>query len=464
MAIPYTPLLYHSNYGVGGSDFKTLFEQLVKYDLKSCGLVDITFFGLHEFVKCAKEYGVKPIIGISAPFIKEGRSRSYLIVQNEEGYRNLCKIITRNSFGVIDIDYVKQHATGIILLSNSIKTLKDIGPLFASKYYLLFPYHAVVDNAFPAITVNEIFYVLKDEKKLYQLMCAIKENQYEHHPGIPNHLLSKEEFNRLFGDYPDAIRNTTELSEKCSYVLENKGWIFPNSDQTLTQIIRSKVKDLSPEEKSRLDYEYEVVMNTGFAPHFSLVYHLKEFALQRGIGMNVRGSAASSFILYVLGLSITNPLKHNLPFERFLNPQRTEPPDIDVDVEFSERDKLIKEIHQKFGSDHVAHISVINRFKRRASFRETARAHGISPREIKNIDNHLEEKAIRAVHNLSEKIIGYPHYFSCHPSGIVITPERIFGYVPLYPSPADQITHLDKDGIEMVGLVKIDILGVRGFP
>jgi DNA polymerase-3 subunit alpha/error-prone DNA polymerase len=205
-------------------------------------------------------------------------------------------------------------------------------------------------------------------------------------------------------------------------------------------------------------------MNTGFAPHFSLVYHLKEFALGKGIGMNVRGSAASSFILYMLGLSITDPLKHNLPFERFLNPQRTEPPDIDVDVEFNQREKLIKEIHQKFGSDHVAHISMVNRFKRRASFRETARAHGISPRELKNIGNHLEEKAIRSIHDLAEKIIGYPHYFSCHPSGIVITPEQIFNYVPLYPSPADQITHLDKDGIEMVGLVKIDILGVRGFP
>ncbi len=464
MVIPYTPLLYHSNYGVGGSDFKTLFEQLVKYDLKSCGLIDTTFFGLHEFVKYAREYGIKPVIGMSAPFIKDERSRSYLIVQNEEGYRNLCKIITRNSFGFIDIDYVKQHAAGTILLSDSIKILKNIGSFFASKYYLLFPYHAVVDSTFPAIAANEIFYVLEEEKILYKLMCVIKDNGYVHRPGVPNPLLSQDGFNRVFGEYPDAIRNTTELSGKCGYVPENRGWVFPKSDQDLAGIIRSKAKDLTPEEKSRLDYEYEVVMNTGFAPHFSLVYHLKEFALQKGIGMNVRGSAASSFILYVLGLSITNPLKHNLPFERFLNPQRAEPPDIDVDVEFSRREKLIKEIHQKYGSDHVAHISVINRFKRRASFRETARAYGISPRELKNIGSHIEEKAIRTIHNLSEKIVGYPHYFSCHPSGIVITPEKIFNYVPLYPSPADQITHLDKDGVEMIGLVKIDILGVRGFP
>jgi DNA polymerase-3 subunit alpha len=464
MATPYTPLLYHSNYGVGGSDFKTLFEHLDKYGLKSCGLVDSTFFGLHEFVQCAKEYGIKPLIGMSAPFIGGDRSKSYLIIQDEEGYRNLCKIITKRSFGTVNLDYVKEHAAGTILLSNSIKTLKDIGALFSSSYYLLFPYRAVLSKTFPPIAANEIFYVRKHEKILYKLMCAIKDNQYEHRPGTPDHLLSGKEFYRLFAEYPEAIHNTTELSEKCCYVPENKGWIFPSSTQDLTQILQSNIKKLTSEQRSRLDYEYGVIMNTGFAPHFSLVYHLKEFALEKGIGMNVRGSAASSFILYALGLSITNPLKHNLPFERFLNPQRTEPPDIDVDVEFSQRERLIREIHQKFGSDHVAHISVVNRFKRRASFRETARAYGISPRELKNIGNHLEEKTIRSIHDLSERIVSYPHYFSCHPSGIVITPDKIVNHVPLYPSPADQITHLDKDGIEMVGLVKIDILGVRGFP
>ena len=198
MATPYTPLLYHSNYGVGGSDFKTLFEHLDKYDLKSCGLVDITFFGLHEFVQHSKDYGIKPIIGISAPFIGKDRSKSYLIVQNEEGYRNLCKIITKNSFGIVDLDYVKEHTAGIILLSNSLRILKEIGPLFSSSYYLLFPYRAVINKTFPAVAVNEIFYVKKHEKTLYKLMCAIKDNQYEHRPGTPNHLLKEEEFFSFF--------------------------------------------------------------------------------------------------------------------------------------------------------------------------------------------------------------------------------------------------------------------------
>jgi len=464
MAIPYTPLLYHSNYGVGGSDFKTLFEHLIQNNSKSCGLVDTTFFGLYEFIQHARHYGIKPIIGTKIPFNEEPGARFYLIIQDEEGYRNLCKIITMVSFARIDTDYIKKHARGIILLTNSLKLLKELGASFSLKYYLLLPCHAVVDSTFPPVAANEIFYVTKKEKNLYRLMCAIKSNPYEPNPVIPNHLLSNEKFSRIFAEYPTAIHNNIQLSEMCSYIPQNKGWVFPSSTQDLRDIIQQKIKNLTAEEKKRLDQEYEIITNTGFAPHFSLVYHLKEFALERGIGMNVRGSAASSFILYALKLSITNPLKHNLPFERFLNPKRTEPPDIDVDVEFSQREKLIREIHQKFGSDHVAHISVINRFKRRASFRETARAYGITPRELKTIKNYIEEKTIREIHDLSGRIIGYPHYFSCHPSGIVITPKAICDYVPLYPSPADQITHLDKDGVEMVGLVKIDILGVRGFP
>jgi DNA polymerase III alpha subunit len=464
MVTPYTPLLYHSNYGIGGADFETLFEHLHSNNLKSCGLVDITFFGLHEFVKYAKQYDIKPIIGARIPFAKENGNRFYLIVQNEEGYSNLCKIVTEVSFNRVNIDYIREHTRGVILVTNSLKLLKKLGPSFLHKYYLLLPCHAILDSTFPAVATNEIFYVTTKEKELYRLMCAIKQNPYEKKTVLPNYLLSNEKFNRIFAEYPIAVRNNIELSEMCDYTPENRGWIFPESNGTLCEIIKQRCKGLTAVEEKRLEYEYKIISDTGFAPHFSLVYHLKEFALEKGIGMNVRGSAASSFILYKLGLSITDPLKHNLPFERFLNPQRTEPPDIDVDVEFNEREKLIREIYKKFGGDRVSHISVVNRFKRRASFRETARVHGISPRELKTIKNHIEENAIRAIHNLSEKIVGYPHYFSCHPSGIVITPNSIRDHVPLYPSPADQITHLDKDGVEMIGLVKIDILGVRGFP
>ncbi len=464
MAIPYIPLLYHSNYGVGGSVFKTLFENLIEYGIESCGIVDETFFGLPEFITYARAYNIKPIIGAQISSLLQRDIKLYLFVKDRRGYENLCRILTEQAFKNLNHEFIKKHSPGLIALSNSAALLEEFSSAFPQSYYLLYPYHTPAREKFPPLAAHEIYYVTKQEKILHKLMCAIKDHRYEHKRGNPHHLLTNSEYNSLFTDYPQAIINNKEFSKVCNYVPKRRAWIFPESKQSLYDVMKPKMKNITRAEKSRIQYEYQIIKETGFEPYFTLVYSLKEFALSKGIGMNVRGSAASSFILYLLGLSVVDPLKYNLPFERFLNPQRTEPPDIDVDVEFIQRQKLIEEIYKKFSSDHVAHISVINHFQRRARFRDTARAYGISPQELKNITFHYGERLIKDIRDVSKQINDYPHYFSCHASGIVITPEPIQKYVPLYPSPAGQITHFDKDGIGLVGLVKIDILGVRGFP
>ena len=470
----YTPLLYHSNYGVGGSTFKTLFEHLSRYHIRSCGIVDNSFFGLSEFIKHCRTYNIKPIIGarvsltnpLSLHLSLRGSRYLYLFVKNKQGYENLCAILTAYAFASISIDLVKEKSAGLILLSNSIKTLKELHSEFPHKYYLLLPGHTSLKEEFPSVAVNEVFYVIKKDKNLYKLMCKIKEHPYECRRGCPNHLLDNTEFNKVFNDSPQAIRNNRIVTESCNFIPEKKNWIFPKSKQRLGSIIKPILtrRKLTRNEKNRLEYEYNIIEDMGFSPYFCLVYHLKEFALSKGIGMNVRGSAASSFILYILGLSVINPLRYHLPFERFLNPQRSEPPDIDVDVEFNQRAQLIREIYQEFGKEYVAHISTINRFQYKARFRNTARAFGISPQELKKINTHKHEQLVKDIYRFAGQIDDYPHYFSCHASGIVITPRPVATYVPLYPSPAGQITNFDKDGIGMVGLVKIDILGVRGFP
>jgi len=465
MAIPYTPLLYHSNYGVGGSVFKTLFEHLNKYEIKSCGIIDDTFFGLPEFIAYARAYNIKPIVGAQISSLLQQNIKLYLFVKDRQGYENLCRILTAQAFKSLNHEFIKKHSLGLIALSNSVALLEELNSAFSQSYYLLLPYHTAAREKFPLLAAHEIYYVTRREEILHKLMCVIKNHHYyENKRGIPNYLLIHREFNTIFRDCPQAVMNNQQLAETCSFVPKRRGWIFPQSQQDLREIITQKSKNLTRAEKSRIQYEHKIIKQTGFEPYFTLVYSLKEFSLSKGIGMNVRGSAASSFILYLLGLSVVDPLEYNLPFERFLNPQRTEPPDIDVDVEFSQRQRLIEEIYKKFGNDYVAHISVINRFQIRARFRNTARAYGISPRELKNITSNCGERLIKNIRDVSKQIDNYPHYFSCHASGIVITPEPICKYVPLYPSPAGQITHFDKDGIEMVGLVKIDILGVRGFP
>ncbi len=482
---------FHTNYGLGGSDLKTLFECLLKCRITACGIVDDNFFGLPEFLKFAKAYGIKPVIGaripvsspltpvsstgqalpspargedkdVAAPF--RVRQYLYLFIKDRGGYENLCAILTARAFGKLDLQTVKDHAAGLVLLSDSIPALKELKDCFTDIFYLLTPGHDVYCTDFPAVAANEVFYVTPEEKTIYRLMCAIKKHKYDVRPRLFSHLMTAREFSACFAGYPGAVQNNRELANICGFVPENSNWVFPGSGEKLLDIIKPRCRDLTRLQKERADYEYRIIKAMGFEPYFILVHRLKEYALGKNIGMNVRGSAASSYILYLLGLSVVDPLKFDLPFERFLNPQRTEPPDIDVDVEFNQRDRLIREIYGRFGIDRVAHIAVINRFQRRARFRDTARAYGVSPLELKTIRDHTGEYLIKRIRNVADRIDGFPHYFSCHPSGIVIAPQPITSYAPLYPSPAGNIVHYDKDGIEITGLVKIDILGVRGFP
>jgi DNA polymerase-3 subunit alpha len=466
MAINYTPLLYHSNYGVGGSHLGTLFERLKEHRFTACGIVDNTLFGLPEFLTYARRYDITPIIGahITVSRSQTGHSRLYLFVENERGYENLCRIITKQAYHEIDLECIRMHARGLAALSCDVLLLRELRPAFERLYYLVLPYHTPLRQEFPSCAAQEIFYVDQQDRVLYSLLGKIKNNPYEHTRGIPNHLMTHDAFYRMYADYPETIENNQKIARECTFVPEYKGWIFAEPKHSLQELIRQHSPRMNRIQKNRIEHECKIIQETGFEAYFSLVYDLKQYARARGIGMNVRGSAASSLVLYTLGLSLIDPLKYSLPFERFLNPQRREPPDIDVDVEFNQREGLIQEIFKQYTKEHVAHIAVINRFQHRARFRDTARAFGLSPRELKHITRHLGEKLVDDILKLSQRIDDYPHYFSCHPSGIVITPSSLYSYVPLYPSPAGQITHFDKDGIGMVGLVKIDILGVRGFP
>lgn len=470
----YIPFFYHSNYGYGGSDFKTLFEALKEYKIPACGIVDATFFGLNEFLNFAKGYRVKPIIGSRIFLSGQEQSREfspvisafiYLFIKNKTGYTNLCQILTQYAFKNLTLEFLKEHSPGLVLVSNYEKILDELSTAFSDIYFLLSPHSVILSQKrIPIIGGNDIFYVRPEERMIYRLLSRIKKFKPEDIENRINYLINPERFIKLYYQYPEAVRNLFKFAEICDYTPAPAQWIFPKTERTLMEIIKAKYRNLNNEEKRRLAFEYRIIREMGFEPYFVLIYELKEFAKEKGIGMNVRGSAASSFILYLLGISIVNPLKYNLPFERFLNQKRSEPPDIDVDVEYNQREHLISEIYKKFGNDYVARISMINRFQTRARFRHTARAYGISTLELRKLKEHSGEQLIKDITRLSTRIDNYPYYFSCHPSGIVITPEPVFNYVPLYPSPQGAITHFDKDGIGITGLVKIDILGVRGFP
>ncbi|MEE2876271.1 MAG: DNA polymerase III subunit alpha [Candidatus Neomarinimicrobiota bacterium] len=236
----------------------------------------------------------------------------------------------------------------------------------------------------------------------------------------------------------------------------------------------------------RLTYELDIIIDMGYADYFLIVWDIVRWANRRGIPTVGRGSAAGSMVSYLLGITPVDPLKHKLIFERFLNPERKEPPDIDVDLCWKRRDEVLEYVYERYGEERVAMISTFNTYRFRGALRDVARAMGLSEREINRLRyeergdacppvrrrrgqmrNGREGKSdpqYGEVFRLARQLEGRPRHMGIHCGGIVISPEKITDCVPLQRSTkGPMVTQFDMHGVEKVGLVKIDLLGQRSL-
>jgi DNA-directed DNA polymerase III PolC len=265
--------------------------------------------------------------------------------------------------------------------------------------------------------------------------------------------------------------------------------------QTAIQTLRMRAEQgaikrygqITPRIQDRLDHELSVIEIKGYAPLFLIMEEIVSHARQLGIPISSRGSAASSLVAYCLEITTPDPLKLDLFFERFLNPARESPPDIDTDICSRRRDELINFVYQRFGDEHVAMVATINRFRRRSALRETAKAYGYTQDEIKTfvdqLPHHWRGGPSRRVDAPYEKLIqrypgsrfqklfadaasliGVPRHLSIHPGGMVISPGPLTDLVPTQlASKGVVITQFDLESVSHLGLVKIDLLGIRGL-
>jgi len=227
----------------------------------------------------------------------------------------------------------------------------------------------------------------------------------------------------------------------------------------------------------RLTYELDIIIETGYADYFLIVWDIVQWANKRGIPTVGRGSAAGSLVSYLLAITPVDPIEHNLIFERFLNPDRQEPPDIDVDLCWKRRDEVIEYVYERYGKDRVAMISTFNTYRMRGAVRDVARAVGLSEREINRVAREMplwyesggsgekgDDPRYREIFELARKLIDRPRHMGVHCGGIVIAPEKITRYVPLQRSTKGPVvTQFDMHGVEKMGLVKIDLLGQRSL-
>lgn len=367
------------------------------------------------------------------------------------------------------------------------------------------------DLGIPLIATNDAHYINKDDAAAQDaLVCVqtgkvIEDTKRMRYIDTPDfYLKSPEEMSNDFNDLPEAIENTVKLAERCELEIKIGEWYFPKLDlpegKTAGEVLREKAFDgckeifgsVSKEQEDRLNYELEIIEKKGYSPYFILESGIVNFADESGIYTNTRGSAAGSLVSYCVGITTVDPLRFRLPFERFLNPFRPSPPDIDLDVSDIHRDELIKYLANTYGQEKVGQICTFGTMKARAAVRDIGRVMGMPYSQVDKISKTIPEgsqgfpmtlkKALETTPELSkmreddpqvkqlldmaQKVESNARHLSVHAAAVIVGPDDLVKYTPLQleTGGGDRIiTQYEMHACEDVGLIKLDILGIANL-
>lgn len=357
------------------------------------------------------------------------------------------------------------------------------------------------ETSAPLVATYDVHYIYKEDRDIHDVFLAIqtgKDIEEKDRLTMKDdyfHLASQEEVFELFQDLPEAIENTQKIVAECNLDIE-LGKINPplyqppdnnSADDYLKKLCYDKLKTKNLNKKDyqqRLDCELEIIKKTGFSSYFLIVQDFVNWAKNNGIKVGPgRGSAAGSLVSYLLGITEIDPIKYGLIFERFLTPERVSFPDIDVDFSDIKRDEVLNYLINKYGKDKVAQISTFGKMGARAAVRDAGRALGLPYAfcdkiakligSNSTIEEALESEELFSIYSKDEqakilletaqKLEGTVRHISVHASGVVITPLPLVEYLPLQYAPQEKriITQYDMYAVEDLGLLKLDLLGLR---
>src|SRR5881396_529283 len=476
-------------------------------------------------------------------------SHLVLLARNRTGYQNLVKL---SSIGFlegfyrrprIDRQVLEQYSDGLIglaaCLSGEIALYLRQGNYEAAKasaqyfarvfgpppggFWLEVQDHGLADEkivvagmlqlarelGLPVVTTNDAHYLRKEDAEAHDVLLAIGTGKDLDDPnrfrffGQESYVKSEREMRVLFPDHPEVVAETQRVANLCEFDFEKRYFLpqyprpaeFASDNDLLVHLARAgaaaRYGDPLPQVvHERLDYELQVISHTGYAGYFLIVYDIVKAAKDRGIPVGPgRGSAAGSLVAYALGITDIDPLKFDLLFERFLNPERISMPDIDLDFCFERRGEVIQYIRERYGRDSVGQIITFGTLKARAAFRDVARTLRVEPGEVDRFTKLIpagpgvtmtlneaaehspelralarQDERVRKVLDLGARIEGLARHASVHAAGVVIAPGPLTDYVPVCLAPQEPdaiITQYDMVGLEKVGMLKIDILGLK---
>ena len=508
------------------------------------------------FYQAAREAGVKPIVGaiVEAAFPMSScetlqakpetrnadsaaaHGGTLLLAADHAGYSNLCRLITRRQLdeAPVSIASLHEHRAGLIALyapshgnendcrnptvETRIAGLKDI---FGDALYLE-AHHFPANRSgnlrrtltlgralgVPIVATNQVHFLRPEEHLHHRVLNAIRLGSLLTKVSAPEivnaeaYFKSPEEMQRAFADHPEALRATSEITERANLELALGKTIFPEFPvpecespfsylwKLCFEGAHRRYRPLRSEVMARLTHELEVIHRLHLAPYFLLVWDIVEEARRRGIPAVARGSAAGSLVTYCLGISRVCPLRWGLYFERFLNDERGDCPDIDIDICGARRDELLDYVYERWGAEHVAMIASFITMHARLAVREVAKVFGLSPGEVNHFTRRLPHRPVReileAIRTLPEcrrlpaneepwktilavalRLDDFPRHLGIHPCGTVIAAPARGGLTDLAPleraTKGIVVTQYDMNAIEALGLVKMDLLGQRGL-
>jgi len=496
--------------------------------------------GLKPIIGC--EVYVAPGSRFEKTSVTKEYAHLILLAKNEAGYKNLMKLVSLGSLEGfyykprIDYDLLEQHTEGLIclsaclagdiprlLLQNNYSGAKALAErlrgMFGEDFYLEIQDHGIDEQrqinplliklsnetGIKLVATNDVHYVRREDAYAQEVLMCIQTASTLDNPdrmmftGEEFYLKSEEEMRGLFSNIPAAIDNTQEIVDKCNLELVFGQSHLPHFDvpdgftheaylrHVAEEGLKSRYPEITPEIQERFSYELRTIENMGFTDYFLIVWDFVNYARGQDIMVGPgRGSAAGSIVAYALGITGIDPLKYNLLFERFLNPERISMPDIDIDFCYERRQEVIDYVTRKYGADRVAQIITFGTLGARQVIRDVARAMNMPiaeadriakliPFELKmTIDRALEQnpklkdeyhknQQVKDLLDVSRRLEGMPRHASTHAAGVVISRDAITEYVPLQKNPKDEsvMTQYPMKKLEDLGLLKMDFLGLR---
>ncbi|WAW15357.1 DNA polymerase III subunit alpha [Peptostreptococcus equinus] len=475
------------------------------------------------------------------PNIDKYSSHLILLAENMEGYKNLIKIVSDSYVDGFyykprtDKKLLKKYSKGIICLSACLngevaKALLarnyDLAKNVAAEYrdifgknnfFLEVQDHKLAEDkevnagilkiskelSIPMVATNDAHYVYKEDSKTQDVLMCISTQRIMDDPSrmkFPNdefYIKSREEMESLFKFAPEAIDNTLKISQRCNVEFDFNNYHIPTFDVPGGHTEESYLRELcnkglydryanpSQEILDRLEFEISVIANMGYIEYFLIVWDFIRYAKNNRIMVGPgRGSAAGSIVAYTLYITDIDPIKYNLLFERFLNPERVTMPDIDIDFCYERREEVIEYVKRKYGADHVAQIITFGTMGAKLAIRDVGRVLDVAYNKVDSIAKEIpfalgmtidkafdvnpnlgqmyeNDQETKEIIDISKDVEGMVRHASTHAAGVVISKNPVYDYVPLYRNQDSITTQFTMTTLEELGLLKMDFLGLR---